>query len=92
MVTTDRPNKQPGEPRASLLVEQYEKQTFAIFKGRFCLVLGNNKNTPADVSTRRSAASLGRSSFNLSFAVSLMHQNCKNWQISTVGHSELEHT
>ena len=31
MVTTDRPNKQPGEPRASLLVEQYEKADFCNF-------------------------------------------------------------
>ena len=28
MVTTDRPNKQPGEPKASLLVEHWAKQTF----------------------------------------------------------------
>ena len=30
MVTTNQTNEQPGEPSASPLVEQYEKQTFAI--------------------------------------------------------------
>ena len=31
MVTTNRLSKQPGEPRASLLVEQWAEQTFAIY-------------------------------------------------------------
>ena len=32
MVTTTTTNEQPGEPRASLLVEHWAKQTFAKYK------------------------------------------------------------
>ena len=39
MVTTDRTNEQPREPRASLLVEHWAKQTFAKQNQHFCCFL-----------------------------------------------------